>query len=91
MPPIDRVTKVCRGAVLYTVEIALLGFPLFHLTFGFVPFAPVGILNAPDQLITLTGDDVQIVVGELAPLFRYFSLQLFPVAFDTIPVHGFLQ
>src|SRR5439155_8324572 len=32
-------------------------------------------------------DDVDVIVGEFAPLLLYLALELFPVAFDAIPIH----
>lgn len=43
-------------------------------------------------MLSLAGDDIQLVVGELAPLLLDVALELLPVAFNSIPVHfRFLQ
>ena len=59
-----------------------------HLLLGFVLGDTVALLNPPEQLLALAGDHVDVVVGELAPLFLDLARQLFPGAFDTIVVHG---
>src|SRR5665213_2946279 len=56
------------------------------LLFGLVLADAVGLLHLADQLVALAADDVELVVGELAPLFLGLALQLLPVAFDTVPV-----
>src|SRR6185437_16382084 len=38
-------------------------------------------------LVLLAADDVELVIGQLAPLFLGLALELFPVAFDAVPVH----
>jgi hypothetical protein len=43
------------------------------------------------ELIALTGNPVQIVVSEIAPLFLDLSLELLPISFDAIPLHFFLR
>jgi len=35
----------------------------------------------------LSGNHIQMIIGEFAPLLFDITLQLFPIAFDTIPVH----
>ena len=45
------------------------------------------LLDYSLQLIAMTLDFVQIVVGEIAPLLFDLSLELFPVTFHAIPVH----
>jgi hypothetical protein len=36
------------------------------------------------ELIALAGDDVHVLLGELAPLLTHFSLHDLPVAFELI-------
>src|SRR5665213_2285200 len=56
------------------------------LFFRLVLADSVRLLHLADQLVTLATDYVELVVGELAPLFLGLALQLLPVAFDTIPI-----
>ena len=68
----------------------LLGLPERQLRVNFVPGKSVRLLDLPGQLVALAGDDVELVVGELAPLFLDAALELLPVAFDAVPVHAAL-
>src|SRR5690606_33570070 len=44
-------------------------------------------LDASEQLVALAGDDIELVVGEFAPLLLDLAFQLLPVSFDNVPVH----
>jgi hypothetical protein len=57
------------------------------LTFRFFFRDAVSFLNEAQQLIALAGDDIELVIGELAPLLADLAFELFPIAFDGIPVH----
>jgi hypothetical protein len=48
------------------------------------------LLQPARKLGTLALDHIEVVVGELAPLLLNLAFELFPVAFDAIPIHGFL-
>src|SRR5579885_168041 len=50
----------------------------------------VTLLQASFELILISGDHVEIVVCQLAPLLLYLALHLLPVSLDPIPVHGYL-
>ena len=64
----------------------IVGLELPDLTFDIVPRGAVAPLKQTDQLIPLAGDDIEIVVGELAPLFPNLSLGLLPAPFEAVPV-----
>ena len=59
----------------------------FDLLLGLVLGDPVLLLDLADELVALAGDDVDVVVGELAPLLLHLARELLPVAFDAVPVH----
>src|ERR1035437_1129512 len=40
------------------------------------------------ELIALAGDDVNVLIGELAPLLTHFSLHDLPVAFELVLIHS---
>src|SRR4051812_243368 len=63
------------------------GLPVLHLPLGLVLADAVGLLDLARQLVPLSADGVDIVVGELAPLLLDLALELLPVAFDAIPIH----
>src|SRR4051812_16028185 len=62
--------------------------PAVDLGLRLVLGVTVVLLEAAFELVTLAVDDVQVIVGELAPLFLGLASELFPVSFDTIPIHG---
>jgi hypothetical protein len=47
----------------------------------------VTFLDDAKEFGALAVDDVEIVIGQLAPLLLSFALELLPVAFDLIPIH----
>src|SRR5581483_81974 len=47
----------------------------------------IDLLEPPGELLPLPGDDVELVVGQLAPLFLHLALELLPVPLHAIPVH----
>src|SRR5262249_55075681 len=47
----------------------------------------VTLLELALELIAATVDDIEIVVGEFAPLLLHIALELLPVAFNAIPIH----
>ena len=61
--------------------------PLVDLLARHVPLNAVAFLNPPLQLLSLAVDEGEIVVGQLAPLLLNLALGLFPVSFNSIPVH----
>src|SRR5262245_44902867 len=63
-------------------------FPVLELLLRFVLADAVSFLAFSGQLVPFAGDDVKIIVGELAPLLFDFALELFPVPFYAIPIHG---
>src|SRR3990167_6431820 len=67
--------------------VLVLLFKVLDLLLGFVLRDAVGFLDLAHQLIALAGDNVEVVVGKLAPLRLHLALELLPVAFYDIPVH----
>src|SRR5262245_60377494 len=63
--------------------------PAVDLALGLVLRHAVALLKPAAELHALTLDDVKIIVGELAPLLLNLAPELFPIAFDTIPIHHF--
>jgi len=69
-------------------------------TFSFLHFLPctdlfvyillshaIYLLNFSGQLITLARNNVELAIGELAPLLARFALSLLPITFNLTPVH----
>ena len=48
----------------------------------------VALLDLAFELVALAGDDVEVVVGQLAPLLLDLALDLLPVSFNAIPIHS---
>ena len=48
----------------------------------------VTLLDAADQLLAAAFGDVEIVIGQLAPLLLDLALELFPVPFHAVIVHS---
>src|SRR5271166_4194196 len=67
---------------------ALTASPVVDLFARLVSRDPVAFLDLAFQLFALAGDDIQIVVGEIAPLLLDLALDLLPVSLDSIPVHS---
>src|SRR5687767_15898432 len=62
--------------------------PVGELLLGLVLRDAVELLDPAQQHVALAGDDVELILGELAPLLQGIALELLPVAFDAVPVHG---
>lgn len=73
------------GALGRVIRVVLL--PCFELLFGLFLGNAFQLLDSADKLVFLTGDHVQIVIGQLALLFLELALELEPVALQLIFVH----
>src|SRR6266567_1362150 len=61
--------------------------PAIDLPLGFVAPNAVTLLDPADELGAFALDQIEIIVGELAPLLLHFAFYLLPVSFHAIPVH----
>ena len=59
--------------------------PSIDVLSGLVLRDAISFLDHSLELIATTGDFIQIVVGEIAPLLLDAALQLLPVSFNTDP------
>src|SRR5690606_15502162 len=66
---------------------ALAAVPVVDLAGNTVLLDSVTLLDLAFELIALACDLIEIVIGQLAPLFLDLALELLPVAFHSIPVH----
>src|ERR1700686_4481538 len=73
--------------VLCEPRIAGLALPLGKLSFRLVLGHTVALLDLAGELVTVAGDDVDVVIGEFAPLLLRLARDLFPVALNAVPVH----
>src|SRR5262245_41637778 len=61
--------------------------PGVDLALVLVPLHAVALLQPAAELRAFTLDDVEIVVGKLAPLLLSLAFEFFPIAFNSIPIH----
>src|SRR5262249_46071671 len=61
--------------------------PFAELLLCFVLGDSVALLDLADQLVLLAADVVEVVIVELTPLLLDLALELFPIAFDPVPIH----
>src|SRR5215467_2228712 len=66
---------------------ALGGEPVVHVLAGLVLGQTIALLKLALELIAAAVDDVEVIVGELAPLLLDPAFDLLPVSFHAIPVH----
>jgi hypothetical protein len=52
---------------------------------------PVPLLDLAGQLFPASFDGFELVVGQLGPLLLGLALKLFPIPFNSIPVHDLLS
>src|SRR5688500_1467492 len=75
------------AASLRVLENGAVFLPLRYLAVSFVSRQSIGVLNAADELVAFSRDNVEIVIGELAPLLLHLALECLPITFHTIPIH----
>ncbi len=51
----------------------------------------IAFLDLAGEFLAITVDLRELIIGQLSPLLFGFTLNLFPVAFDLIPVHDELH
>src|SRR4030095_4071135 len=61
--------------------------PIVNILSGLILGDAVPLLDLAVQLVTTSIDDVEVVVGEMAPFLFDLALHLFPVSFNAIPIH----
>src|ERR1700683_5664778 len=71
----------------------LFGLQGFHefvrFLLGDFPGGAVVLLDLANQDVTSAVDYIQVVIGQLSPLFLDLTFVLLPFTFHLIPVHGF--
>src|ERR1700722_1982825 len=58
-----------------------------HLPSGFFLRYAISFLNPADELLALSRNHVNVIVGQFSPLFAHFSFYLFPFPFQLIRIH----
>jgi hypothetical protein len=64
--------------------------PRFDLLVDLVSCFSVAFLEKSFELLTLSVDDIKVVVRELAPLLFDAAAELLPISLYLVPVHRFL-
>ena len=64
--------------------------PHVDLALGRIVGDAAALLYPARQLGALAFDELDVIVGELAPLLTNLAFDLLPVAFDTVPIHRWL-
>src|SRR3569623_1934778 len=82
-------SETADGRAMEPVVLGL-GLPFLDLLLGVIAGHAIAFLDLSGQLLATALDGVEIVVGELAPLFLELAFHLLPVAFDNVPIHGSL-
>jgi hypothetical protein len=62
--------------------------PLLDLAARFLFRNAVSLLQSSDELVALSGDEIQIIIRQLTPSLLYLAFELFPFACDLIPIHN---
>src|SRR5688572_25811832 len=65
-------------------------FPIADLAVGDIARKAVAFLDLAYELVALSRDNVEVVIGQLAPLLFQPAFHLLPIAFNTFPVHVYL-
>ena len=63
---------------------------LFNGLFGLVLGHAVTLLDLASQIFRVAFGNIEIIVGQLAPLLLDAALELLPLALDSIFVHGLI-
>src|SRR5262245_12590438 len=66
---------------------ALCRIPVVDVLADLILGQTVALLDLALELIPAAGDDVEIIVGELAPLLLHLPFHLLPISLHAIPVH----
>ena len=61
--------------------------PIVQLLVNLFFVIAIPLLDFAFELIAAAVDDIQIVVGQFAPLLLHFASYLFPISFNAVPVH----
>jgi len=81
--------KGARSTAVFVLDeprTSRLALPLGELLFGFDPGHAVALLDLADELAATARDDVEVIVGEPAPLLLGLARGLLPVTLNEVPV-----
>src|SRR5262245_2842425 len=75
------------SSLLWCGSPALRRVPVVDVPADLILGQTVALLDLAFELIPATRDDVEIIVGELAPLLLHLPFDLLPISLHAIPVH----
>src|SRR5262249_50839379 len=91
----EAVRKKERGVALrstprsYSTQILRLALqPIVDILAHHILSQAIALLDDPFELLALSVDQSQIVIGEFTPFLFDPALSLFPISFDAVPVHS---
>ena len=87
MPQKGRCVTATLPCWLLTRLPTLSAVPVIDVAADAVLLEAVTFLDLAFELVALAGDAVEVIVGELAPLFFDLAFDLLPVSFDAVPIH----
>src|SRR6266545_2405041 len=64
--------------------------PVFDLLLRLFPGDAVLLLNLADQLVILSIDDIDVIIGQFSPTLFHGAFHLFPLALKSIRIHSCL-
>jgi hypothetical protein len=84
----------CAGAIVRTLKRSLRLLqrwePTIDILLSLILRIAIPLLQSTFQLVALTIDRNKVIVGQLSPFFFDFSSDLFPISFNSVPIHDFL-
>src|SRR4029077_16701137 len=76
-----------KSAGLFLISPSLPTVPVVDFPAGPIFRVSVSLQESAFELVLLACDDIEIIIGQLAPLLLDLCLHFLPVAFNPIPVH----
>src|SRR5947209_15115682 len=83
----ERPPQAGMTALRYFGRAIVRALPIGKVVLGLFTRVPIAFLKFAEELVLFAGDRIPIVVSQFAPLLAHFSLHLFPIAFNAVPVH----
>src|SRR6185436_20465125 len=82
-----RSPRLQRLLLHFLLRFLLLFQPGGNLLLGLLFRDAVGFLDLADELVAFARSHVELIIRQLAPLLLGATLELLPIAFNTVPVH----
>lgn len=76
--------------VVRRLEILIAFLKALDLLFDFILGDAIGFLNLAGQYVAIAGNDIEVIICELAPARGNQAFELLPIAFYNIPIQDLL-